>query len=170
MKCDFVTPIFAAALLAGCSKTRSEEKMALHPNFPIVEGRCQITKEWVVDLPGQFNRRIEDESLVIWRPGFTVWTTVWNKDHDETPEQRLNWIQADSNPDAHSQETEKDGGLIRYAYRLEEESDDKRRPAFYCFAIGQGGHVQMAIYFDREDDLATAKRIWRSLKESAAGG
>lgn len=170
MKCDFITVIFAAALFAGCSKSRPEENMALHPDFPIVEGRCQITKEWVVDLPGQFNRRIEDESLVIWRPGFTIWMTVWNNDHDETREQRLNWIQAHSNPDAHSPVTEKDGDLIRYAYRLEEESGDKRQPAFYCFAIGMRGHVQMAIYFDREDDLATAKPIWRSLKEKTGGG
>ena len=143
--------------------------MALHPNFPVVEGRYQITNQWAVDLPGQFNRRIEDESLVIWRPGLTVWTTVWNNDHDETPDERLNWIQEDSSPDAHSQETEKDGDLIRYAYRLEEKADDKRQPAFYCFAIGRGGHVQMAIYFDREDDLAAAKRIWRSLKENTDG-
>lgn len=141
--------------------------MALHPNFPVVKGRYQITKEWAVDLPGEFNRRFEDGSLVIWRPGFTIWTTVWNNDHDETLDQRLNWIEADSSPDAHSQETEKVGGLIRYAYRLEEESHDSRRPAFYCFAIGQNGHVQMAIYFDREDDLATAKQIWRSLEENS---
>ena len=169
MKHDFIKVIFAAALFAGCSKMSPEEKMSLHPKFPVVEGRYQITKDWTVELPGQFNRRLEDESLVIWRPGFTIWTTVWNNDHDETPEQRLSWIQAESNPDAHSQETENDGGLIRYAYRLQEESDDERRPAFYCFAIGQGGHIQMAIYFDREDDLATAKRIWLSLKESTAG-
>ena len=48
----------------------------LNPQFPIVEGRYQMTGEWSIALPGQFNRRIENQDLVIWRPGFTIWLAI----------------------------------------------------------------------------------------------
>jgi hypothetical protein len=41
---------------------------------------------------------------------------------------------------------------------LSEDEGDKRVAALYCFAFGVGGHVQMAIYFDKEDNLIWAKK------------
>ena len=125
-----------------------------------------MTKDWSVDLPTKFNRRFEESDLVIWKPGFTIWTTVWNNDKSESPDERLTWIREDSSPDAFDAVTETSNGLLRYSYRLKEESDDDRLPAFYCYAIGREGHVQMAIYFDSPDDLDTAQAIWRSLTET----
>ena len=144
--------------------------MALHPDFPVVDGTYQMTEDWQVTLPGKFNRRMEDGSLAIWRPGFTIWTAIWNNDQDETPEQRLDWISNDSATEAFDKETEMSNGLVRYSYRLAESSGDNRQAAFYCFAIGRNGHVQMAIYFDSADDLASAKKIWRSLIEIPSEG
>ena len=125
-----------------------------------------MTKEWSVDLPSKFNRRFEESDLVIWKPGFTIWTTVWNKDKSESPEERLSWIKETSSPDAFDSVIETSNGILRYAYRLKEDSDDNRLPAFYCYAIGEEGHVQMAIYFDSPEDLADAQAIWRSLTEA----
>jgi hypothetical protein len=159
--------------LAGCSKktpntesTESNDTVQLHPEFPVVEGHYQMTQEWSVDLPTKFNRRFEESDLVIWKPGFTIWTTVWNNDKAESPDERLAWIKDDSSPDAFDAVAETSNGLLRYSYRLKEDSDDDRLPAFYCYAIGKAGHVQMAIYFDSPADLNTAQAIWRSLTET----
>ena len=168
-----LTLVQALTFLMGCSDEtpsteagHSEEAMPLHPDFPIIEGHYQMTKDWSVTLPSQFNRRIEEGQLVIWKPGFTVWTNVWNNDNSESQEERLQWIQSDPSPDAFGKITESSDGLSRYSYRLKEDSDDDRVPAFYCFAIGEDGHVQMAMYFDSEGDLANAQAIWRSLTEN----
>jgi hypothetical protein len=156
--------------LAGRSEESSEHKsnetVQLHPEFPIVEGRYQMTKEWTVDLPSKFNRRFEESDLVIWRPGFTIWTTVWNNDKSESPEERMAWIKEDSSPDAFDPVVETSNGILFYSYRLKEDSDDDRLPAFYCYAIGHFSHVQMAIYFDSPADLSIAQSIWRSLSEA----
>lgn len=155
-----------AVLLAGCAKPAGEEVKSTRVDGPVVEEKFQISKDWSVNLPGKFNRRIEEDGcLVLWRPGMTIWTIVWDNDRGETAEERLAQLKSQSSPEAYAQETERDGAILRYAYRLDEQSDDKRRPAFYGFAIGRNGHVQMAIYFDDEADLATAKQIWRSLAE-----
>ena len=158
--------------LAACSKetpesksTESNKSVQLDPEFPIVEGHYQMTKEWSVDLPSKFNRRFEERDLVIWKPGFTIWTTVWNNDKSESPDERLAWIKDDSSPNAFDAVTEASNGLLRYSYRLKENSDDDRLPAFYCYAIGKAGHVQIAIYFDSPPDLSAAQAIWRSLTE-----
>jgi hypothetical protein len=159
--------------LAACTKDQSESKstesipaVQLHPEYPVVEAHYQMTKDWSVNLPTKFNRRFEDRNLVIWKPGFTIWTTVWDNDKLESPDERLAWIRDDSSPGAFDEVTETSNGLLRHSYRLKEESDDDRLPAFYCHAIGKDGHVQMAIYFDSPDDLDAAQAIWRSLTEN----
>jgi hypothetical protein len=137
----------------------------LNPDFPVVAGRYQMTREWSVTLPGRFNRRIEDGSLVLWRPGLTVWILVWGNNHAESVQARLNGLRERRSPQAFDEEVLNDGGLTRYAYRLSEQRDDGLVSALYAFAIGSGGHVQAAIYFDDKTELDVAKQIWRSFDE-----
>jgi len=138
--------------------------IALHPDYPVIENSYKMTNDWSVYLPGNFNRRIEDGSLVIWRPGLTIWTSIWNNDKKEPPAKRRDRVIQDASKDRFNEEYDDKDSLF-YSYRLNEESDDKRVAAYYCFAFGENGHVQMAIYFDNEDDLKWARMIWKSLKE-----
>jgi hypothetical protein len=55
--------------------------------------------------------------------------------------------------------------ILRFAYKLKEQSHDGRVAAFYGFAFGADGHVQLAICFDDEKDLDLARKIWLSLEE-----
>jgi hypothetical protein len=124
----------------------------LHPDFPVVEGRYQMTKEWSLTLPEKFNRRIEDGDLVIWRPGITMWVTVWGNDKNENNGSRLKRIRADISPQAFDIETSKADKVLQLSYRLKEGKEQGAVPAYYCFAVGNSGHVQMAIYLDNEKD------------------
>lgn len=136
----------------------------MNPSFPIVEGVYRLTEKWSITLPGPFNRRIEDGDLVLWRPGLTMWIAVWGNDERETTSARLEWLRGDASEEAYDFLEEEDGGLLRFSYRLAEESEDDRADALYCFAIADESHVQMAVYFDREQDLETAQALWRSLR------
>lgn len=133
--------------------------------FPIVRGRYQLTNEWSVTLPKEFYRRATDGSLVLWRPGFTIWANVWGNANDQPATLRLAGIRKGISSDAFDIEEESSSGLQWLAYRLKEPTEDKRAAAFYCFAVGEAGHVQAAMYFDHEEDLGMAKEIWRTLKE-----
>jgi hypothetical protein len=143
----------------------TRDNIVLHPEFRIVEGKYQMTKEWSVVLPGRFNRRFEDDNLVLWRPGFTIWIAVWGNDHNQSPTWRLSRIKADISKEAFDVEEAHGTTALRFSYRLKESGEDKRRPAYYGFAVGQNGHVQMAIYFDDEASLDAAKHILQSLNE-----
>jgi hypothetical protein len=139
-----------------------------HPAFPVIEGRYGMTKEWSILLPEKFNRRFEEESLVIWHSGFTMWIIVWGNDGFEARETRLAQLRARVSDQAFDLEQSHDEGVLVFSYRLRETIDDNSVPALYGFAIGESGHVQMAIYFDQESDLGKAKAILKSLRESAA--
>lgn len=139
----------------------------MHPDFPVVKGFQRLTSDWALTLPEAFNRRIQDEDLVFWRTGFTVYIAIWNNDRNETVRERLEWLRAGHSPDAFAIEEESDGDLLRMCYRLTEGGDGRVVHALYGFIIGQNSHVQMAAYFDDETELQTAKRIWRSFAETA---
>ena len=140
----------------------------LHPDFPVIEGRYQMTKEWSVTLPEKFNRRIEDGDLVIWRPGVTLWIAVWGNDKNENADIRLKATRDDISPKAFDIQTSKTGHILRLTYRLKEGKDQGAVPAYYCFSFGDTGHVQMAIYLDNEQAVKSAQTICGSLSENNA--
>lgn len=134
--------------------------------WPIVSGSYQMTDEWSILLPGQFKRRIEDGSLVFWRDGLTAWINVWGNDHAETPQALFDRFRSGF-PEGRLDEREAtQDGVLKYAYRLKEEAGDRRVAAFYCFAFGISGVVQMAVYFDDDADLANAHLLMQGLKET----
>jgi hypothetical protein len=160
-----ISLLWLLVALSGSPPTRAHEM--LHPDFPIVDGHYQMTKEWSVVLPEKFNRRFEEGSLVIWHPGFTIWTAVWGNDRNESKEMRVQQLVSRISSQAYDVEKSEHGGSLMLSYRLREGAEDKRVPAFYGFAFGERGHVQMAIYFNQEADLSKAKAILWSLHEAA---
>ena len=139
--------------------------MSLHPEFPVVDGTYQMTKEWSIKLNEPYNRRIEEGSLVLWRPGFTVWVNVWNNDNNETVSERASWLKKDILKEAFDLEESKDGEITRIGYRINEKRPESTVYAFYGFAINASGHVQISMYFDTEKDLSVAKSMLKSLND-----
>lgn len=158
------------ALLLGLSvaSALSYGAKMLHPDFPVVEGQYQMTKEWSVSLPEKFNRRIEGGDLVIWRPGMTQWVVVWGNDKNEGKDVRLKRIRDRISPEAYDIRELKAGSVFRLSYRLKEGKEQGAVPGYYCYAVGDTGHVQMAIYLDNEKDVVSAQSICGSLSEKSA--
>lgn len=133
-------------------------------NFPVVSGLTQLTKKWSLDLPGEFNRRIEDEQLVMWRPGLTFWISVWNSPSERaTTAMTVKMLRDDIGPSAYDLVEDQKDGLIRIRYRLMEHAEDKRLPALYGFLVADDGYLQFAAYFDREEDEQVAQEVFESV-------
>jgi hypothetical protein len=161
---DFVC---VALLASSCQRSHPTPKEAAMTAFPTVEGEYHMTKSWSITLPGEFKRRFENGSLVLWRPGVTLWTNIFRNDLGQPASERLAIFRRSASPDRFDVLEEEQDGVLRFAYRLNEASNDRRRPAFCSFAFGRSGHVQMSVYFDDERDLETARALWRSLRETA---
>ena len=141
------------------------------PQFPRVRGEYQMTRGWRVTLPDEYAKRFEEgefgTDLVLWRPGITCWTSVYNQKEGETPAAAYDWRKAAAAKDAVEVFELRDSKPLRFGYLLHEKpKDDPERWALYTFTFGESGHVMMTIYFDRRQDLETAKKIWFSTTET----
>ena len=128
----------------------------LQRDFPVVDGPYRLTDDWMVTLPFEMNRRFEDDSLVLWRRGFTIWISVWGNDHAQTCRERFEQVRRDANPERFGERLVEQAEALWFSYRLKE---NHPTPALYAFAFAPGGHIQAAMYFDAEDDAEAAVRI-----------
>ena len=125
--------------------------MSLHPDYPVVTGSHRLTDEWSVVLPEEFNRRVEDGDLVLWRPALTFWIAIWGHDGGESPEQCLESILETASDLRSEQQIERTEKLIRLTYELPEEDASRPRAAYKSisgYVISAVGHVQISAYFD----------------------
>jgi hypothetical protein len=141
------------------------------PQFPRVKGDYQMAAHWRVTLPDEFAKRFEKSDsgtdLVLWRPGITCWTSIFSQKPGETPAATLAWRKSNTPKDTVQVFEFSDSKPLRYGYLLHEiPKDDAERWALYALTFGESGHVLMAIYFDRKEDLETAKKIWLSINET----
>jgi len=134
-------------------------------DFPIVEGHHPLTETWSIQLSGPFFHRTEHEDVCLWRPGLTIWLAVWGNDKAQTAAERLARIRSFTSADAYDRVEESEEQLLRFAYRLRERKQDKRVDAFYAYVIGASGHVQLAMYFEDEEQFELAQSLWRGVAE-----
>jgi hypothetical protein len=140
------------------------EKQWPPPGFPLVEGQHALTAEWSINLPEQFARRVEDGSLVLWRPGLTLWLTAWGNDHNESQSERLDGIKRTASPTRTDERVSQKRRLTRWSYRLRDRSSDGTAvESVYGFVIDERGHLQLAIYFDDVADEAKARALVESV-------
>ena len=127
------------------------------------DGHYRMTDSWSLKLDQPHNRRLEEGSLVIWRPGFTLWINVLNNEDEENIEERLNWIKKEASHDAfdHSETTSQSSSF--FMYRLAEQYDGKTVNSLNGYILSPTGHVQISAYFDDESELNRAKTILRSV-------
>jgi hypothetical protein len=134
------------------------------PGFPLVEGRYPLTAEWSIHLPEKFARRVEDGSLVLWRPGLTIWLAAWGNDRRESREVRLAWVKQEASPQRYAESESEADGITRYSYRLRDKNEDGPVESVSGYIFSDDGHLQLAVYFDDPNDESKARRIVDSVE------
>lgn len=117
---------------------------------------------YAIRLPFAMARRVEDGSLVFWHTpaGLTFWISAQEGDGAADPVE--GWREARSDR-ATDERVERDGALVRYGYRLGEEAEDEREPAFYGFVADGGTEFLVAAYFDAPELFPAVLATWRSI-------
>ncbi|MBN1412512.1 MAG: hypothetical protein JW969_16815 [Spirochaetales bacterium] len=158
------TVLLAVIFAIICSLPGAAEP-GLNPDYPVVEGKTTIGDEWFLYLPEPFNQRSEEEGIVFWKPGFTIWMVLWNNDKELRPRNLLADIKKIKSKNAYGIVEKEEKNLYRYGYRLDEKRDGGKKTvyAFYGFVAGNSGYVQIAFYFDAKSMFETAKQIWLSV-------
>ncbi len=129
------------------------------PGFPLVEGEHVLTPAWAIHLPESFARRIENASLVLWRPGLTLWLNVWGNDRGEPQAQRLAAFKSVAAKARFAEREVVANGVTRFAYRLRDDSDHGPVESLNALIFSDEGHLQMSVYFDDPVDETKAWQL-----------
>lgn len=127
--------------------------------FPVVEGEHALTATWSIHLPEPFARRVEEGSLVLWRPGVTIWLTAWNNDHGESQADRTAWIKASASPERFGERENSADRITRFSYRLRDETEEGSVESLCAYIISDDGQLQMTVYFDDPADESMARKL-----------
>lgn len=122
--------------------------------FPQTQGRYPMTDLWSIDLGElEFRRRFEEGSLVLWRPGLTMWSHIYGyppraeaAEHQRPPGARV-----------------LEAGTGRFGYVFLEVEQGQQRWSLQGWVFGPEDQVMMACSFDREEDVELATRLWKGV-------
>jgi hypothetical protein len=130
----------------------------------------QISDDWWIGIDETYRTRVDDGSLVIWRPERTIWINVWRDNDGRTVRERLaSWVD-DRSPQATDLYEQERDGLLRFGYLLEEpEEGGGHRLGLYSYTVSESWTVQMACYFDLREDLGWAADVSKSLSFGGPG-
>jgi len=133
---------------------------------PYLTGRISLDEQWSLELPLVCQQRFEENQMVLWRPGFTIWLSIWGNDTGESADIRISKLAAAASEGKTNEKSSTSDGFTYYQYRIDEPSGDDRVAAFQGFAVGENGHIQMSTYFDHEAESVLAERILTSTNQS----
>lgn len=105
----------------------------------------------------------EDGSLVFWHTpkGPTFWIDAGELEDTSDP---LKEWKRNRSAAARDECIERVGTLLRYGYRLQEESTDGRQAAFYGFVALGSMEFLLAAYFDSLEMIEDVLATWRSIQ------
>jgi hypothetical protein len=121
----------------------------------------RITPEWIMDLPEDFEHRVEDGKLVFWKTGITVITVAFILPEDTGKLELLNQIQQRMPDDVLETFVSTKGEIVGLGYtQIQKREGEKNRLSLYTFTASDSSCLQAAFYLDNPQDLEWAKAVW----------
>lgn len=130
--------------------------------YPVNEGTVQITKSWSFDASTLMMRRYDRGSLVIWRPGFTIWLNTYSAGNLPN-DARVGKILETMSPENENLLQVTQDGVSKIRYHLEENVDGQLQKSFYIFGIAGNQDIHLTIYYDDPSHKIEVEKIWNSL-------
>ncbi len=124
----------------------------------------QITKEWLINLPEEFENRVEEEKIIFWKTGVTVIVAAFRVPQETGKIVLLNQIQEKMPESALETLVSTKGEIVGLGYtQIHKANNEKNRLSLYTFTASDTSCLQTAFYLDDPDDLAWAKSVWEGI-------
>jgi len=130
--------------------------------LPVEKGYVRITESWAFNVDSHMLRRFDNGSLVIWRPGFTIWLNAYTPDNPNILERISNLLNRVSPNRIQLEQVDLDG-LKKVRYFLDEEVDGESQSSAYIYGFTDSKELHIAIYFDDSDDKLEIQNIWETI-------
>ena len=151
----------AGRLRVTTAETKLPEVIFLPPADP---GPIDINKSWSFNVSSRMLKRFDKGSVVVWRPGFTIWSNCYDANGWKIKD-RVNKIIETASPDKMDFLEVAKNNVHKVRYRLQEVIDEKEQNAICIFALTEDQEIHMVIYFDHAEALSEIDEIWESLED-----
>ncbi len=124
----------------------------------------RITHEWLINIPNDFENRLEDEKLIFWKTGMTIIIVAFRIPEETGKLELLNQIQKKMPDDALEKLVSTKGKIAGLGYtQIQKRAGKKNRLALYTFTTSDTSCLQTAFYLDDPSELDWAKSIWETI-------
>lgn len=130
----------------------------------------KLTANWLIDINNLFERRVEESRDLLYSTGDkSIRITIWNEEGKSKAEIHAQHKQVIDNRDQTVSETLRtfdfsDAEVSRLGYMIRENDDDKSYGVIYGFSIIEKQVLEVAIYFDDDEDLDWAIETWSNIR------
>lgn len=124
----------------------------------------RITSEWLIDLPDDFEKRVEEDKLVFWKTGITIIIAAFRIPEDTDKLELLNQVQSKIPENALEKLVSTKGEIVGLGYtQLIKVKNENDRLSLTTFTASDTSFLQVAFYLDIPDDLEWAKTTWERI-------
>ncbi|MGI6741185.1 MAG: hypothetical protein ACOX7C_06870 [Brevefilum sp.] len=123
----------------------------------------QITREWIIDIPTEFEHRVEEEKLIFWKAGTTVIAAVFSLPNNTGKIELFTQIKEKFPEDILETFVSTRGEIVGLGYTHVLETDEHNRLALVTFTASDTTCLQVGYYLDNPDDLSWAKSVWETI-------
>lgn len=139
---------------------------APNPDQPVAAGELALSPLWSLTLPEPMHRRREGASLVLWRPGLTLWCSLWDLPAGATPAEYVDRLPAETAAQRFDVRRWRYRNVQYVGYRMSEPGAPAGPPPLYGIAAADAGCLHVVAYFDAE---ATAREAGTLLASARIG-
>lgn len=129
----------------------------------------RITEDWIIEINNLFERTTEEDGTLYYTTGDkSIRLIVWNSNKNKQ-ELYFEYSRDIENRDQTKSITlgkfeYSDNDVSRIGYLIEENDNEKSYSVIYGFSIIDKEVLQIAIYFDEENDFSWAINTWKNIK------
>ncbi|APD06482.1 hypothetical protein UJ101_00951 [Flavobacteriaceae bacterium UJ101] len=138
----------------------------LDPDFPIVEGDYFLSKYWSITLPIPFNRRVENDSLVLWKPGLTFWMTQFENHETQSPREMVLSLIVDRGNQVEDYKEFEIGETFIAQYFQEEVKDSQTIFSYHYVIASETSMLSVKTYADNQTISKMSKQICQTIKQN----
>ncbi|MBY9005962.1 MAG: DUF2185 domain-containing protein [Candidatus Lokiarchaeota archaeon] len=143
-------------------KKAPRREVYFNPDYPVVENRVQIFNRWEIKIYEKFNKRIEDKTIVLWKPNITIMIDHWKP--KVSKKQIISQLKERILDNAYEIEEIKFKNFINLGYRINEERPEGLVYIYNVHLVDKGTELLFTFYFDYDNDFEFLKKIARSIK------
>ncbi len=124
----------------------------------------RVTSEWLIDLPDEFEKRVEENKLVFWKTGITIIIVAFHLPEGIGKLELLNQIQSKIPENALEKLVSTKGEIVGLGYtQIQKIKGQIDRLSLVSFTASDTSCLQVGFYLDDPNDLEWAKSVWKGV-------